>query len=130
MDNLPYTTLSYSNGPGFYHTYNTQGGRIDLSLYNLTDPRHRYPATVPLMSETHGGEDVGIYASGPQSHMFVGTYEQSYIPLLMAHVAEIGPFAREGRCAKSFASNSLISTTLIITSIVMSQYVLLMNFNV
>lgn len=50
-------------------------------------------AAVPLESETHGGEDVGIYANGPQSHMFCGNYEQNYIPVLMAHAAQIGPFA-------------------------------------
>lgn len=56
-DGLPYTTLSYANGLGYYQTYDTtNGGRIDLSKFNLSNPRHRYPATVPLTSETHGGE--------------------------------------------------------------------------
>jgi alkaline phosphatase len=31
-----------------------------------------------------GGDDVGIYASGPMSHLFTGHYEQNNIPLLMA----------------------------------------------
>ncbi len=29
--------------------------------------------------ETHGGEDVVIYAKGPGSHLFRGTREQNYI---------------------------------------------------
>ena len=49
-------------------------------------------ATVPRDSETHGGEDVGVYASGPWSHLFVGSYEQNVIPLVIAMAAEIGPF--------------------------------------
>lgn len=135
-DGLPYTTLSYANGLGYYQTYDANGGRIDLSKYNLSDPRHRYPTTVPLTSETHGGElikfvgqvwdfgfnikfkilesyeftyitlgeDVGIYAHGPQSHLFVGNYEQSYIPMIMAYIAEIGPFAENEQCFRSSAS--------------------------
>ena len=36
-------------------------------------------------SETHGGEDVAIYASGPMSHLFTRTVEQNYIFHVMAY---------------------------------------------
>jgi alkaline phosphatase len=36
-------------------------------------------ATVPLGSETHGGEDVGIYALGPNAHLFRGVLEQNIV---------------------------------------------------
>lgn len=45
-----------ADGSGYYQTYDAIGDRIDLPKYNLSNPRHRYPATVPLISETHGGE--------------------------------------------------------------------------
>jgi len=32
-----------------------------------------------LKSETHGGEEVAIYARGPMAHLFHGTHEQNYI---------------------------------------------------
>lgn len=32
----------------------------------------QYPATVPLDYESHGGDDVAVYAIGPWSHLFVG----------------------------------------------------------
>lgn len=73
-DNLAYTTLSYANGIGYHHTYDEMGNRLDLSKYNYSNPYHSYPAMIPLLSETHGGEDVGIYASGPGSHLFIGNY--------------------------------------------------------
>ena len=34
---------------------------------------------MPLTSETHGGEDVAIYAGGPGAALFHGVREQSYI---------------------------------------------------
>ena len=46
---------------------------------------------VPLTSETHGGDDVAIFAIGPQAHMFQGVYEQHYIAHVMAYAAGIGP---------------------------------------
>jgi len=49
-----------------------------------------YPAMVPLSSETHAGEDVGIWSIGPWAHLFQGTVEQSVIPHVMAYAACIG----------------------------------------
>lgn len=123
LDGLPYTTLSYANGVGFYHTYHMNGTRIDLSQNDLTDPFYRYPAAVPLTSETHAGEDVGIYASGPESYMFVGNYEQSYIPILMAHAANIGPFAESNECDSS-SSIFFINISLLLTSLL---FVMMIN---
>ena len=50
----------------------------------------RQPATVPLSSETHGGDDVAIFAIGPQAHLFQGVYEQHYIAHVMAYAACLG----------------------------------------
>lgn len=37
--------------------------------------------------ETHGGEDVAIYASGPMSFLFSRTVEQNFIAHAMAYSA-------------------------------------------
>lgn len=52
-------------------------------------------STAPRNSETHGGDDVGVYASGPFSHLFIGAYEQSNIPVAMAYAAKIGPYVND-----------------------------------
>lgn len=46
---------------------------------------------VPKEYETHGGDDVAVFASGPWSHLFSGTYEQNFIPIAEAYAAKIGP---------------------------------------
>ena len=78
---LPYATLGYANGPG----YRGQNGRPDLSAIDTTHPDFLQEALVPLASETHGAEDVAIFAFGPKAHLFHGVQEQSYIYHVMAH---------------------------------------------
>ncbi|KAF2892581.1 hypothetical protein ILUMI_13594 [Ignelater luminosus] len=84
-DDLPYTTLSYSNGPGYRQEEN--GIRHDVSKDDLTDKDYRYPALVPLWDETHGGDDVGIFARGPWAHLYSGVLEQNTIPHIMAYAS-------------------------------------------
>ena len=74
-DGKPYTTLGYSNGPG----YRGGNGRPDLTLVDTAHPDFLQEATLPLGSETHAAEDVGIYASGPGAHAFQGVVEQNVI---------------------------------------------------
>ncbi|XP_058466142.1 alkaline phosphatase-like [Malaya genurostris] len=94
LDHLPYTTLSYANGPGYDETYNPNNPaeRLNVSDLDFTLYNQRYPATVPMNAETHGGEDVCVYASGPLSHIFVGNYEQNTIPYLIAYASTIGDY--------------------------------------
>jgi alkaline phosphatase len=48
---------------------------------------------VPLDSETHGGEDVAVFARGPQAHLVHGVQEQSYIAHVMAFAGCLEPYA-------------------------------------
>jgi alkaline phosphatase len=57
-------------------------------------------SAVYLDKETHGAEDVAIYAHGPMSHLFEGTVEQSFIPHAMAYSACIGPLYENDRCRR------------------------------
>ncbi|MBU2097525.1 MAG: alkaline phosphatase [Gammaproteobacteria bacterium] len=92
-DNLPYTTLGYRDGPGFAvnaggdvrYTLPGAPGRHDLSNIDPTHPDFHQEALVPLQTEGHAGEDVGIYARGPWSHLFHSTHEQHYIYHVMRH---------------------------------------------
>lgn len=94
---LPYTTLNYSNGPGFVgasaqqpegpkrflHTVSgvqiPKNGRPDLRNVNTQDPDYLQEALVPTAAESHGGDDVGIWARGPGSDAVRGSVEQNTI---------------------------------------------------
>ena len=118
---LPYTTLVYANGPGYTgasarqpagpkrHLHRPGGfepavGRPDLSEVDTSHPDFMQEALVPLTSETHGGDDVGIWARGPGSEAFRGTLEQHVIhhvivqatPSLRARLCALGTCNDDG----------------------------------
>ncbi|XP_001603241.1 alkaline phosphatase 4 [Nasonia vitripennis] len=88
-----YETLSYANGPGFFYhrlndTNNVNHTWKDLvNDENRKDPFYRHFAARYLKDETHGGEDVGVYAIGPYAHLFRSTFEQNYIAHVVAYAA-------------------------------------------
>lgn len=82
MDHLPFLKLSYANGPAF--------GRTDPTNMALQSIDLVFPSAAPTDSESHGGDDVAVFANGPYSHLFRGTFEQNVIPHIMAYAACIG----------------------------------------
>lgn len=86
---MTYFTLSYANGQG-YRVHRNSTGRVNPEHLDHEKPFFNYPATVPLGGETHGGDDVAVYTSGPWSHLFTGTFEQNAIPHILAYAACIG----------------------------------------
>jgi alkaline phosphatase len=97
-DGKPYTTLGYANGLGFRDlgdetdadvAYNqpADSGRHDLSHVDTETSGYHQEALVPLGSETHGGEDVAIYAIGPGASAVSGVNEQNLIFHIMHRVA-------------------------------------------
>jgi alkaline phosphatase len=106
---LPFTTLTYANGPGYSgETKNRRGetqgpgvktlrpgaageegfspteakpaiGRPDLSEIDTEHADFMQEALFPYWIETHGGEDVAIYARGPGAHLVRGVMEQNAV---------------------------------------------------
>lgn len=74
---LPYSTLAYANGPGYKDTRPTLTEETTSALGYLQE------AAVPMSSETHAGEEVAIYGSGPYAHLLKGTMEQNWIYYVM-----------------------------------------------
>lgn len=78
LDGKPYTALGYANGPGSNCTVDACQRR-DLSEVDTESPSFRQPAYIPMGSETHAGEDVAIFASGPGANLVSGVMEQHEI---------------------------------------------------
>ena len=74
-DGKPYTTIGFANGPG---GMKEPSERPVVTMEQATAPDFIQELLVYLESETHGGEDLGIYAIGPWSHLFQGTVEENY----------------------------------------------------
>jgi alkaline phosphatase len=98
-DSKPYTTVSFANGFGYHEglpgddVYGStiNAGRVeDMTSIDTTDPDFHQEALVPLSSETHAGEDVAIYAGGPNAHLFHGVQEQSYVYYVMENALKQG----------------------------------------
>ena len=105
---LPYTTLSYANGPGYigasdvqegglksyphdpgkYLTY-ADSGRPDLTHADPLAHDFMQESGIPMTSETHAGEDVGLFARGPNAHLFRGVMEQNVIFHIMQDALDL-----------------------------------------
>jgi len=105
-DDMPYTTVGYTNGLGYRDLGDETNadasylaapvtGRVDLSDVDTTTPGFHQEALVPLGSETHAGEDVGVYAMGPGAHLVTGTNEQSFLFHVMDFAADLVKTADE-----------------------------------
>jgi alkaline phosphatase len=90
----PYTTIGFANGPGGLDLAKTPEGRPEISMEQATAPDYIQQSLVPLDSETHGGEDLGIYAIGPWAHLFQGTVEENYTFHVMDFASKISERAK------------------------------------
>ncbi|MDR6841955.1 alkaline phosphatase [Pseudoxanthomonas sacheonensis] len=105
-DGKPYTTLGYINGPG----YRGAAARPDLTNVDTANVNFLQEAAVPMASETHAAEDVGIYATGPGAHAFQGVVEQNVIFHVMAQSQKDTSFffcSLFGGCGKNDKKSSL-----------------------
>jgi alkaline phosphatase len=87
-DGKPYTTLTFANGPGSIckeqpdKSYRCE--RADLTNVDTNAKDYLQQSLTPMGSETHGGEDVAIFAGGPGANLFSGAVEQNEIFHVMA----------------------------------------------
>ncbi len=76
-DQKPYTTLGYHAGPGAAWV---GGPRPDLTETDTVNDRNfLQQAAIPADDDTHGGEDVPVYARGPGAENLRGVIEQNEI---------------------------------------------------
>lgn len=93
-DDKAYTTLLYGNGPG---GVTPDKPRQDPREVDTTADDYQQTSAIPLKSETHGGEDVAIYARGPWAHLIHGVHEQHYIYHVMSLASCVG--TQKNKCS-------------------------------
>ena len=72
QDDRPMTVLGYANGPGY------RGGKCpDFDEVDPADPDFLQESAVGLLSATHSGVDVPVYAQGPGAEVIYGVLEQN-----------------------------------------------------
>ena len=81
LDGKPYTTLGYHNGT------NTRTADDDLSNENVQSKDYKQQTAVELYGETHGGEDVALFAKGPGADQVKGVIDQAEIFDIMTNAA-------------------------------------------
>ena len=94
VDQAPINIITYGNGPNF----NSSRNRTHLSSLNTNSTTYLSPAALPLVYETHGGDDVPVFAQGPWSHLFTTIMEQSTIAHKMAYAACWGRYKNRTGC--------------------------------
>ncbi len=97
LDLKPYTTLSYANGISACRTAaaGLDCERPDHSETDTTDQDFKQDATVPVQWETHAGEDVPVFASGPGAELVRGIIDQNEIFHIMAYASGLIEPSRE-----------------------------------
>ncbi|XP_041347334.1 alkaline phosphatase, tissue-nonspecific isozyme-like [Gigantopelta aegis] len=113
-DGGKYTTLVYGNGPANY-------SRQDFSKVDTTDVDYQQTVAVGMPWETHGGEDVAIYARGPLSHLFHGVHESNYVYHVMAYASCVG--ANKDHCNKPVYPPCPLNTASATTSTVVVFFI-------
>ncbi|XP_017461300.1 PREDICTED: alkaline phosphatase 4-like [Rhagoletis zephyria] len=136
-DRIVYETISYANGPGYYdHLANGSvgaAGTVWLPLESFTaqqrmSPTYRHRATLPLKDETHGGEDVIVFANGPSANLIRGVFEQHYVAYVMSYAGCMGPAKyADDSCRVDFRETSSGSSQLKQHSFVFLGAMLLFN---
>jgi len=119
MDNMTYTTLSYANGPKRSFTNDSTCHRVNVTGEDIKKIDFEYPSLVDRSSETHGGDDVMVFARGPMAHLFTGNYEQNQIALGIAMAAGIStdyPTTNTSNVVRlQFAGQTILSMSILIS---------------
>ncbi len=98
--------LVYTSGPGAV----LNGSRHNISAMSMDQLRadsFRQPALVPVVYAAHAGEDVPLYAGGPQSALFHRTVDNTMIAQAMKYALCVEPYQYELHCLATRLTQSV-----------------------
>ncbi|ESN96159.1 hypothetical protein HELRODRAFT_185068 [Helobdella robusta] len=101
-DGKPFLQLHYANGPGFEDHRMVNGKEVPRKNLtgnpDLENIDFRQDTGIWLSDETHGGEDVAVYASGPWAHLFGSSEEETHIAHSTMFASCVGQYSKEKHC--------------------------------
>ncbi|XP_051873983.1 intestinal-type alkaline phosphatase 1-like [Pristis pectinata] len=118
VDDKPFTSILYGNGPGYAIV---NGTRTNITSISYEDKNYKQQTAVPLPSETHGGEDVAIFAKGPMAYLFHKTHEENYIAHVIAYATCIEPYTD---CSLNPNGGSSLQPVRLLSILVLIPYLL------
>ncbi|VDO15581.1 unnamed protein product, partial [Rodentolepis nana] len=90
-DKMPLQGLNYMNGPNGLN----QDFRKNPSYEDIFAWGYQQQTLVPLRFSSHGGDDVGVYAIGPQSPFFHANVDNTFIAQTMKLALGVKPFKKK-----------------------------------
>nr|XP_039325462.1 LOW QUALITY PROTEIN: alkaline phosphatase, placental type [Saimiri boliviensis boliviensis] len=102
-DGKAYTDLLHGNGPGYMLK---DGAWTDVTKSQTESPEYRQQSAVPLDEEISAGEDLAVFAYGPQAHLVHGVQEQSFTAHVMAFEAYLEPYTGCPMCPPTSTTNA------------------------
>jgi alkaline phosphatase len=99
---------------------------IRIIFFFLEKIDFEYPSLTDRSSETHGGDDVMVFARGPMSHLFIGNYEQNQIALGIAMAAGISTDNSTTNTSNivrlQFAGKTILSMSILLSLVQILKY--------
>lgn len=88
---MPLQGINYMNGPNGLN----KDPRPNPAYEPIYDWSYRQQTLVPIPFSSHGGDDVGVYATGPLSAFFHATVDNTFIAQTIKLALGANPFYRQ-----------------------------------
>ncbi|VDL99696.1 unnamed protein product [Schistocephalus solidus] len=103
LDKQSMTAMGYLTGPAGL----TNKSRSDPAQDDIYSWKYKQQSLVPLFYSTHGGDDVGVYATGPFSRLFTKTIDNTFISQAMKYAMGVEPYDSVEPSSESTSKNVL-----------------------
>ncbi|XP_014273688.1 alkaline phosphatase [Halyomorpha halys] len=117
VDGVPFTTLNYVNAKKENYHYKVVNGQVvrdDPTLVDTTSYDYDHPAAIVDSQNSHGGSDVFVYATGPQSHLFHNIHEQPYIHMAIKYAMRLDEFATVEQAQQTSGSSKFLPSLIVL----------------
>lgn len=131
-EGLQESILSYADGQGAKTMRPSADPKVqgscemkDLDDDAMKDWEFKHPAILYRYDEHHGGDDVGLWATGPMAYLFHKNHEQNYVAHVVGYSLCMGPYKDEPECRSPRRPSGLKASS---PRHILSNIVILLSF--